>query len=138
MQGVEKGRGKGVPMGREAVSPWETSNALQPCDQPAPWLSADSSLTAPLRLLHTHIHTHTHIHLLATTRALTLSDLSTHNTTHSNSIDIRTLMLILTHRMHVFDTFAPTSILIITLNNTKVPLLQLKCQGQHTIPNCCS
>lgn len=68
----EKGRGKGVPMGREAVSPWETSNALQPCDQPAPWLSADSSLTAPLRLLHTHIHRHTYIFLLATVRALTL------------------------------------------------------------------
>lgn len=44
-------------MGRGAVSPWETSNTLQSCDQPAPWLSADSSLTAPLRLLHTHTHT---------------------------------------------------------------------------------
>ena len=107
-------------MGREAVSPWETSNALQPCDQPAPWLSADSSLTAPLRLLHTHTHTHTHTSLLATIRALPLCDLSTHTTTHSNSIDIRTLMLILTLRMRICDSFAPTSLLIATLNTAEV------------------
>lgn len=49
VQARRKGWGREVPVGSGAVSSWETSNTLQPCDQPAPWLSADSSPTVPLR-----------------------------------------------------------------------------------------
>lgn len=58
---TEERRGREeVPKGREAVSPWETSNTLHPCDQPAPWFSGDSFLPALLKPPHIDTDTHTH------------------------------------------------------------------------------
>lgn len=81
---------------------------------------------------NTGTHMHTHTRLLATIRALPLCDLSTHTTTHSNSIDIRTLMLILTLRMRICDTFAPTSLVIATLNTAEVPPVATPSRTPHS------
>lgn len=131
-----KGWGKGFPWGEKLSVP----RRLQTHCIPVISLLPGSLLTAPwLRRLdsfihaHRFTHTHTYMHFLATVGALTLTDLSTHTTTHSNSIDIRTLTL----RMCICDTFALTFIVIITLNTTKVPHLQL-CQGDCAVASCCS
>lgn len=122
----EKGRGKEIPWGEKLSVP----GRLQTYSSPVISLLPGSLLTAPwLRRLDSLVQTHTDTHFLATIRAPTLSELSAHTTTHSNSIDIRTLMLIFTLRVCICAS--PTCIFITTLNAAEVLLLQL-CQRHHT------
>lgn len=108
-----RGEGWGFPWGEELSVPGRLQTHRSPVISRHP----GSLLTAPLTLLHTH--THIQEYTLATIRALALCDLSTHTTTHSNSIDIRTLVLILPLRTCICTMFTPTSIFNINLERSQ-------------------